>query len=107
MGQPGVGWHARRATLHPSLPNRGVVRKGEFPLYPLPVTVKGRWQPLVAGHVAAPGDSTNGDSAATNLPPRHLDQDPIGSPPGSSRIPPTRLGFFPFPVLPPQEGGRG
>jgi hypothetical protein len=62
---------------------------------------------LVAGHVAAPGDSTNGDSAATNWPPRHLDQDPIGSPPGSSRIPPTRLGFFPFPVLPPQEGGRG
>jgi hypothetical protein len=73
------------------------------------VTLGGQWQPLVAGHVAASGNSTNGDAAATKLPTRRLDQGPIGRPPGSSRSPPTRLGFSPFQFRHPKkgEGGRG
>jgi hypothetical protein len=95
-GTAGAGWRACPATPHPNQPTRGPVRKGECPLLPLLVTLKGRWQPLVAGHITVPGNSTNGSTSCPSLPLRRLDRAPIPPGPSPSCKPRLSWGFPPF-----------
>jgi hypothetical protein len=66
-------WHARRARARTLDPLQGFC-EWKLPLLPLPVTLKGGKPPLVVGHDAALGKSSNGSPVRRSFPLRCFDQ---------------------------------
>jgi hypothetical protein len=101
-GRPGA--HAEPRAPEPTHPGAGTL--GGFPLLPLPVTRKGRWRPLLAGHIATSAWAPN-PVVSWLLCPRaaltqclHLEAEP-------PRAPHQPLGVFPQSSIPQPRGEKG